>query len=84
MIKAAAIALGFISLFIFPWPVAAAMMLASGLVLPFSAFALGIIADLVYFVPGSAFMPYFSVLGLVFFILSVLVHRFVKTRIISE
>ena len=84
MMRLVAILLAFISLFIFPWPVTALLMLGAGLLLPFSALALGIIADLVYFVPGGAFMPYFTVLGLVFFMISLLVHRFVKTRIITE
>lgn len=84
MIRILVLLSALISLFIFPWQVSLAFMFAASLFLPPAGLALGIIADLIYFVPGAAFMPFFTLFGLVFFGIALLVHRFVKTRIISE
>lgn len=73
-----------VALFVLPWPVALAFVLAASLVLPVSGIALGIIADLAYFTPGAAFLPSMTLFGLAFCALAVFVHRFVKTRIITE
>lgn len=83
MIRFAAVAAAFVSLFVFPWPVSAAFMLAASLFLPPAGIALGLVADLSYFVPGAALFPYLTVWGLACTLASLLVHRFVKTRIIN-
>lgn len=72
-----------ISLFIFPWQVALVAILAASLMVPPAGLLLGLIADLVYYSPGAAFMPYFTLYGIFSFALSLLVHRFVKTRIME-
>ncbi len=72
-----------ISLFIFPWQVSLAALFAAALSFPPSGIALGLLADLLYFVPGSAFMPYITLFGLLSTAASLLVHRFVKTRIMD-
>lgn len=73
-----------LSLFIFPWQVSVVAIAGASLLVPPAGLALGIIADLVYFTPGSAFMPYFSLFGLACFGGALLVQRFVKTRIMGE
>lgn len=73
-----------ISLFIFPWQVSLVAIFLAALSLPPAGLMLGLLADVVYFVPGAAFVPYFSLLGLVASVLAALVHRFVKTRIMDE
>lgn len=72
-----------LSLFIFPWQVSAVIILAAALLFPPAGIGLGLIADLVYWIPGVAFLPYFSLFGIVCTGLSLLVHRFVKTRIME-
>lgn len=75
--------LALLSLFIFPWQVALVAILAASLMVPPAGLALGLIADLVYYTPGAAFAPYFTLFGVLSFGLSLLVHRFVKTRIME-
>lgn len=72
-----------ISLFIFPWQVALVAILAASLVVPPAGLLLGLVGDLVYYSPGVAFAPYFTLFGIGSFALSLLVHRFVKTRIME-
>lgn len=83
MIRAMPTVLALIALFVFPWQVAFVGVVAAALFMPAAGIALGVIADIVYYVPGASFMPYFSLLGGAATLLSVLVHRFVKTRIIG-
>jgi len=84
MMRIATFAIAFVSLFVFPWPVSYALILLASIFLPLAGVALGILLDLVYFVPGSAFVPYGSLFGLLCTVLSLLVQRFVKTRSIGE
>lgn len=74
----------FVSLFVFPWPVSLFGIFATSLIVPPLGLALGIVADFLYFVPGATVVPYFSLFGLLSFVMALLVHRFVKTRIIGE
>jgi len=73
-----------IALFLFPWPVVLLFMLAASLLVTPAGFALGVLYDLIYFTPGSAFLPFMSLWGLALSVLAFLVHRFVKTRSITE
>lgn len=75
--------LALIALFVFPWQVALVGVFLAALFIPTAGVALGVLADIVYYVPGAAFLPYFSLLGLVATVLALLVQRFVKTRIIE-
>lgn len=84
MIRIATFAIAFVSLFVFPWPVSYALILLASIFLPLAGVALGILLDLVYFVPGSAFVPYGSLFGLLCTVFSLLMQRFVKTRIMGE
>jgi len=76
--------LALLSLFIFPWQVSVVALFAASLFVPLAGVILGVIADLVYYTPGSAFFPYFSLFGFASFGIALLVHRFVKTRSIGE
>ena len=73
----------FLSLFFFPYPLSALLILASAILLPVSGIAIGIAADILYFSPGAAFMPLWSLGGILATILALLVQRFVKTRIMD-
>ncbi len=83
MMRAMPTVLALIALFVFPWQVSLVAVAAAALFMPLAGIALGVIADIVYYVPGATFIPYFSLLGAGATLLSVLVHRFVKTRIIE-
>ncbi|MDQ1299860.1 MAG: hypothetical protein QG636_528 [Patescibacteria group bacterium] len=83
MIRAMTSLIALISLFIFPWQIALVAIFAASLMVPPAGLALGLIADLVYYSPEAAFMPYFTLFGLLSSVLSFLVHRFVKTRIME-
>lgn len=76
-------AFALVSLFIFPWPVSLVGILAASFLLPPAGIALGILMDLLYYLPGTAFFPYFTLYGAFATGLALLVRRFVKTRIIE-
>ncbi len=76
--------LALIALFIFPWQVSVVVIFAASFFVPPAGIALGLIGDLVYYTPGAAFVPYFSLFGIASFGIALLVQRFVKTRMISE
>ncbi len=84
MMRIGSVAVAFISLFVFPWPVSFALILVASVFMPLAGVTLGILSDLLYFVPGSAFVPYGSLFGLVCTVGSLLMQRFVKTRIMGE
>ena len=83
IVRIALIVGALISLFMFPWPVSLAAILVASLALPVAGLFLGVFADILYFVPGAAFMPYMTVWGIGSCIAALLVHRFVKTRIMD-
>ena len=72
-----------LSLFFFPYPLSALLILASAIMLPVSGIVLGVAADVLYFSPGAAFMPLWSLGGIFATVLALLVQRFVKTRIMD-
>jgi hypothetical protein len=79
-----AVVLALLALFIFPWQFGLVAILGAALVTPLAGAALGLIADIVYYVPGAAFLPYFTFAGIASTCLSLFVHRFVKTRIMER
>lgn len=83
MMRAMPTILALIALFVFPWQVSMVAVFVAALFMPAAGIALGVIADIVYYVPGASFMPYFTLFGAGATLASVLVHRFVKTRIIE-
>lgn len=72
-----------LTIFMLPWQVSLVAVLGAALFIPMAGIALGVVADLVYYVPGAAFIPYFTLFGLCATGASFLVQRFVKTRIIE-
>lgn len=72
-----------LALFFVPAPLSVVLIAASAFVLPFSALALGVCADVLYFSPHPGALPLWSMGGLVATLLALLVHRFVKTRIME-
>lgn len=83
MTRIASSVFALISLFIFPWPVSLALIAAAAFLFPASGIALGVLADILYYSPDVAFLPYFSIYGALLTGLSLLVRRFVKTRIME-
>ena len=83
MMRAMPTILALIALFVFPWQVSFVAVFIAALFMPVAGIALGIIGDIVYYVPGASFVPYFTLLGALVTAVSILVHRFVKTRIIE-
>lgn len=83
IVRALAVGGAFLSLFLVPWPIMAALILVAALLVPPAGVLLGIAADALYFVPGTAFLPFFTLLGLLATALALLVQRFVKTRIME-
>ncbi len=68
-----------LSLFWLPWPCALALMFLTGLAFPPAAFAIGALADILYY-PGSG-LPWGVLAGLLCMLAAVAVRHFVKTRI---
>lgn len=78
-IRIAFIVIAILAVFWFPWPLTILCIFAAGLVFPPAAFAIGILADLLYY-PGHGFL-WGSAWGLVLMLLALAVRHFVKTRI---
>lgn len=83
MMRAIPSLVALIALFIFPWQVAAGAILVASLLVPPAGLLLGLFADLLYYSPGVAFAPLFTLFGIGCFIVSMFVQRFVKTRIME-
>jgi hypothetical protein len=83
MMRFALPVLALFSLFFVPAPLSTVLIAASAFVLPFSALALGVFADVLYFSPYPGALPLWSIGGFVAMLLALLVHRFVKTRIME-
>lgn len=83
MMRIPLIILSVLAPFWFPWPIAIALILITAFLHePFLALFMGILIDLVYFMPDLG-IPYASILGVVGFGVALVVHRFMKTRIIG-
>ena len=83
MMRAMPSLLALLSLFLFPWQASALMLAVASAFFPPAGVMLGIIADLAYYQPGAAFLPWFSLYGIFLTAGMLLVHRFVKTRIME-
>lgn len=84
LIRILTLSVAFMLIFMVPWPVALIGILGASLLVPMAGLGLGIVADLLYFIPGTAFMPLMTLYGALISGVALLVHRFVKTRIITE
>lgn len=83
MIRAVLVGAAFLALFFFPWPVTVVLVFAAGMAVPLAGLLLGVLVDLFYYTPGAG-LPYGTLFGIGTFLVALLVHRFVKTRIMSE
>lgn len=83
MIRIVVLVSAVLSFFFFPYPVSALLLLAVALLLPFAGFALGLFAEALYFSPGVHVLPLWAIGGACATAFALLVHRFVKTRIIE-
>jgi len=83
MMRIAAAGIALLSLFLFPWPVSLALIAVAALFLPLSGIILGALFDALYLAPGAAFLPYMTLYGLAATAAALLVHRFLKTRIMD-
>lgn len=69
------------SLFALPWQVTVVLLLVAALVFPPAGILLGLLAEIFYWAPG--FIPYYALAGAVATGGALLVHRFIKTRIMD-
>lgn len=83
MMRAPVILLGVLAPFFFPWYLGAALAFLASVYLPPLALFLGVLYDVLYFVPGASLLPLGTVAGILVFFCALLVHTFVKTRIMS-
>lgn len=82
----AVLALGaFLSVFLFPYPLTALLSFVASLYLPGVALLVGILVDLLYYVPEAApyGLPAASLFGLFLSLVALVVRRFVRARIIG-
>lgn len=75
--------LAFAAPFLFPWPLAALLAFSAAFVLPLYGILAGVLIDILYYTPGGASWPIVTVLSVVGAVLSILMHRFVKARIMG-
>lgn len=68
-----------ISLLVFPAPLSIVALVVAAFVSPVAAFAAGVCADLLYFAPHAAVVPFYSLLGAGIAIIALFVRRFVQT-----
>lgn len=71
---------GFLSLFLFPWPLTAVLAVGASFAFPLAALALGLAADALYY-PGTG-IPYATLLGLAVMVFSYFVQQFAKRNIL--
>lgn len=83
MLRLSATLLALVGMVAFPWPLAASFVMIAALFAPPLALVAGVVADVLYYVPGAFPVPLFTLLGLLGFIVAQFVHGFVKARIIT-
>lgn len=84
MIRALATLLTLASALFFPWPVPALLALSIAVYDPLVPLAAGLFADTLYYAPHAAFLPYFTLAGLLVTLLSYFVRRRLAAGIIGE
>lgn len=83
MTRAALAVAGALAVVWAPWPLALAALLASALAAPATGILLGALADILYWTPASAPVPWFTLAGTAAAGASLVVRRFVKARIMG-
>lgn len=72
----------FISIIFFPWPLAALLTLISSLFVPLLPLAAGLFADTLYYAPGAASVPLYTLYGALATGIALFVRSRLKTSII--
>lgn len=75
--------LALIAIVSYPYPFGILFAAISALFIPPLALLYGVLFDVLYFVPGASAAPLGTVLGLIGWGMAVVMHDFVKTRIIG-
>lgn len=70
------------STFLFPWPLTVVLVLSTAPFEPLLPFAVGILADTIYYTPAAGASPLYTVLGALSSVLAVLVRNQLRTGII--
>ncbi len=73
----------FLSPFFFPFPLTLLLSAVAGFFLPAVPLLVGMLVDLLYYVPESSLLPLGTVCGVLIAAACVLVRQFVKARIIT-
>jgi hypothetical protein len=81
MIRSIFIASALLSPFVFPYPVTILLSSIASFYLPFIGLVVGILSDILYLEGGK--LPLASLIGLSISLIAILVHRFIKARIIG-
>lgn len=82
MMRVWLIPLAFLSPFLFPWPLTAALALAAAWISPLIPLAVGILVDALYYAHGATFLvPWATVIGGLVALLAAFVRRFLETSI---
>ncbi|HVM58747.1 MAG TPA: hypothetical protein VMT80_00205 [Candidatus Paceibacterota bacterium] len=84
MIRGLFVILTLASVAVFPWPVPAVLALSVAVYEPLVPLAAGLFADTLYYAPHAAFIPYFTLAGLLVSVASYLVRRRLRAGIIGE
>lgn len=83
LLRISSLLLAAIGIVAFPWPLTVFFVCIAALVVPPLALLFGVLFDILYYVPGAFPVPLYTILGLVGFIIALLVHSFVKARIMG-
>jgi hypothetical protein len=80
MMRAAAIVLAAVSVFAFPWPLAAVLIFIASLYLPAVGISLGILYDVLYYAHGAGW-PWGTILGALGSIAAYFLAGFLRSRV---
>ena len=83
MIRIIVVLLALLSPFIFPWPLTLALVALASCFVPLAGILAGVLADAAYYSKGAALFPLATLAGIGACCLGLIVHRFVKARIIT-
>lgn len=83
MIRGLLTILSFISVIFFPWPLTAALALASAFFIPLLPLAVGVFADTLYYTSHTAPLPLFTLYGAFVTAVALFVRSRVKASIIE-
>lgn len=74
----------FASLILLPWPCTVVLALAAACIEPLVPFAVGVLADTLYFIPHGTALPLASLAGLLVTLLALFVHSRLRTGSMQE